>query len=87
MQNNTLLDTPKSSSRDLPRQVRNKGFKDEKNLKFQIDIQISPKKMLVVKIYQGDKAEDILATLKSNPDLELDEEDLAKIERVIRFHT
>jgi len=43
--------------------------------------------MLVVKIYNGDKAEDILATLKMNPDLDLDEEDLAKIERVIRYHT
>ena len=81
--------TPKSSMRDLlPRQSRNgKGFKDEHNLKYQIDIQISPKKMLVVKIYNGDRAEDILATLKMNPDLDLDEEDLVNIERVIRYHT
>ena len=43
--------------------MRNKGFKDEYNLKFQIDIQISPKKMLVVKIYNGDTAEEILKTL------------------------
>jgi len=57
------------------------------NLKYQIDIQISPKKMLVVKIYHGDRAEEILETLKMNPHLGLDEEDIAKIERVIRHHT
>ena len=43
--------------------------------------------MLIVKIYEGDKAEDILVNLKKNKDLELDEEDLANIERVIRHHT
>lgn len=43
--------------------------------------------MLVVKIYNGDKAEDILTTLKMNADLGLNEEDLNNIERVIRLHT
>ena len=43
--------------------------------------------MLVVKIYNGDKAEDILATVKMNQALELDEEDMVNIERVIRFHS
>lgn len=43
--------------------------------------------MLVVKIYNGDKAEDILATVKMNEALELDSEDLVNIERVIRFHS
>ena len=42
--------------------------------------------MLVVKIYEGDKAEDILSNLTSNKDLELDEEDIVNIERVIRHH-
>ena len=42
--------------------------------------------MLVVKIYEGDKAEDILANLINNKDLELDEEDITNIERVIRHH-
>ena len=37
--------------------------------------------MLVVKIYEGDKAEDILANLINNKDLELDEEDITNIER------
>ena len=56
-------------------------------MRYQIDIQISPKKMLVVKIYNGDRAEEILANLKMNKELELDEEDLVNIERVIRHHT
>ena len=43
--------------------------------------------MLVVKIYNGDRAEEILANLKMNKELELDEEDLVNIERVIRHHT
>ena len=43
--------------------------------------------MLIVKIYEGDKAEDILANLTSNKDLELDEEDIVNIERVVRHHT
>ena len=43
--------------------------------------------MLVVKIYEGDRAEDILANLKKNKDLDLDEEDLFNIERVVRHHT
>ena len=60
--------------------------KQEAALRYQIDIQISPKKMLVVKIYEGDKAEDILSNLVSNKDLDLDEEDIVNIERVIRHH-
>ena len=67
--------------------TRKDGWKDEANLRYQIDIQISPKKMLIVKIYEGDKAEDILANLTSNKDLELDEEDIVNIERVVRHHT
>ena len=67
--------------------MRKDGWKDESNLRYQIDIQISPKKMLIVKIYEGDKAEDILANLTSNKDLELDEEDITNIERVVRHHT
>ena len=43
--------------------------------------------MLIVKIYEGDKAEDILANLTSNKDLELDDEDITNIERVVRHHT
>ena len=66
---------------------RKDGWKDEANLRYQIDIQISPKKMLIVKIYEGDKAEDILANLTSNKDLELDDEDIKNIERVVRHHT
>lgn len=43
--------------------------------------------MLVVKIYIGDKAEDILKTVIENPSVEFDEDDMINIERVIRFHT
>lgn len=43
--------------------------------------------MLIVKIHEGDRAEDILANLKMNKDLGLDEEDLRNIERVVRVHT
>ena len=43
--------------------------------------------MLVVKIYENDKADDILANLKVNRDLGLDEEDFINIARVIRHHT
>ena len=43
--------------------------------------------MLIVKIFEGDKAEDILANLTSNKDLELDDEDITNIERVVRHHT
>ena len=43
--------------------------------------------MLVIKIYVGDKAEDILANIKANKDLELTDEDIVNIERVIRHHT
>ena len=42
--------------------------------------------MLVVKIYNGDKADEILDNLKMNKDVDLDEEDLTNIERVIRHH-
>lgn len=43
--------------------------------------------MLIIKIHEGDKADDILANLKMNKDLGLDEEDLQNIERVVRVHT
>ena len=76
-----------SRGEDRTTQRNKDGWKDEANLRFQIDIQISPKKMLIVKIYEGDKAEDILANLTSNKDLELDEEDIVNIERVVRHHT
>ena len=64
------------------------AFKDpEDDLKFQIDIQVSPKKMVIVKIYKGDKAEDILNNLKRHRTLALQEEELARIEKVVRYHT
>ena len=43
--------------------------------------------MLIVKIHEGDRAEDIIANLRLNKELELDEEDLQNIERVVRVHT
>lgn len=59
----------------------------EANLKYQIDIQVSPKKLLVVKIYEGDKAADILQNLRKHKTLELDAEAMAKIETVVKHHT
>ena len=59
---------------------------NEQNLKFQIDIQVSPKKLLIVKIYKGDKAEDILMNLKRHKTLALDDEKFQRIEKVIRHH-
>ena len=40
-----------------------------------------------MKIYEGDKAEDILNNLKKHTSLELDVDSLAKIERVVKHHT
>jgi hypothetical protein len=43
--------------------------------------------MVIVKIYKGDKAEDILNNLKRHRTLALKEEELARIEKVVRYHT
>lgn len=40
-------------------------FKNDDDLKFQIDIQVSSKQMLVIKVYKGDKAEDLIQNLKN----------------------
>ena len=57
------------------------------NLKYQIDIQISPKKMVIVKIYNGDKAADIVNNLRKHKTLDLQEDELERIERVVKIHT
>ena len=43
--------------------------------------------MLIVKVYEGDKADDILNNLRKNKELGLSQEDFVKIDRVIRLHT
>ena len=43
--------------------------------------------MVIVKIYKGDKAEDILNNLKRHRTLNLQEDELARIEKVVRYHT
>lgn len=55
-------------------------------LRYQIDVQISPQKTLVLKIYDGDKAEEILQSLHEMVSLELDQVSFQKLEYVIRTH-
>jgi len=43
--------------------------------------------MLILKIYEGDRAADILKNLRSRTNLDLDEESFEKLETVIRLHT
>jgi hypothetical protein len=57
------------------------------DLRFQLDIQISPKKMLVVKIYEGDTAADIIGNLKQTKNFNVSEDVMKQIELVVRAHT
>ena len=56
-------------------------------LRYHMDIQLSAKQVLVVKIYEKDSAAAILANLKKQSALKsLDIESFKKIEHVIRTH-
>ena len=56
-------------------------------LRYQIDIQLSAKSVLILKIYEGDSASEMVANLRKQEQLKsLDEASFQKIERVIRLH-
>lgn len=56
-------------------------------LKYQIDVQISPQKVLVIKIYEGDTAVFVKNSLYSRLlTYNLDKEQIATIERIIDQH-
>ena len=42
--------------------------------------------MLIVKIYEGDTVESIIDNLKKHSKLKLEQEELDKIEMVVRYH-
>ena len=64
--------------------VNSKG----RELKYQLDFQVCQSRTIVVKIYQGDSADDIITNLRLNSVTDrIGNKDLEQIEKIIRQHT